>query len=362
MAASAELSPEIAAATAARRQGRSHDALALLDRAIVRVPDCAHAHAMRGMALLGLGRFEEGFAAYEWRQRVPGFEGDRPALPRWDGEALAGKTLLLWDEQGFGDTIQFARFVELARQSRARVVLRVHPRMRRLLSACRGADAVEAREGRPPVAAAQLSLMSIPAVMRLGAADLTADGAWLAPEPELARDWRRRLDVLAPRPGLRIGVAWQGNPLHPDDGRRSIPLSAFAPLVRAWEERATFISLQKGRAREAIVATALPLVDLDADLDVGRDAFVDTAAVISALDLVITSDTSVAHLAAALGAPVWLILASPCDWRWGEHGQQSLFYPTARLFRQPASGAWTAVFEDVAASLEAWPITDRRSA
>jgi hypothetical protein len=328
-----------------------------------RPPDSARARARRGIELLGAGRFEEGFAEYECRHGVPGFEGNRPALPPWNGAPQPGRTLLLWDEQGFGDTIQFARFAELAaRRAQGRVVLLVHPALRRLLASCRGADAVEGREGRPPVAAAQLSLMSVPAALRLGAADLAAAEPWLSPEAALAAHWRRRLDAIAPRAVPRIGVAWQGNPLHPEDGRRSIPLAAFGPVVRAWGDRATFISLQKGPARDAIAAAAVPLIDLGGDLDEGRDAFVDTAAVMSALDLVITSDTAAAHLAAALGVTVWVILARPCDWRWGTAGERSVFYPSARLIRQRVPGEWTGAFEGLAAAFEAWPITKRRKA
>jgi hypothetical protein len=353
---------EVAAASAIVRDGGGvEEAIALLDGVIARLPACAEAHALRGMVLLSLGRFEDGFAAYEWRHRIPGHEGSKPALPRWNGEPLPGKTLLLWDEQGFGDNIQFARFVErAARSAQARIVLHVHPAVRRLMASCRGADAVEAREGRPPFAHAQLSLLSIPAALRLRAADLPAEKPWLTPEQSLAEGWRRRLDVAAPRPRPRIGIAWQGNPLHPRDGRRSLPLAAFAPVVRAWAERAAFISLQKGPASDAIAAAALPLIDFGADLDGGYDAFVDTAAAMSALDLVITSDTSVAHLAAALGVPVWVVLGRPCDWRWGREGACSIFYPNARLFRQRVTGEWSGAMEQLACALEAWFVTGQR--
>lgn len=358
------LPPELAAASAiANEDGRVEETIALLDRAITRLPECAEAHAMRGMALLSVGRFEEGFAAYEWRHRVPGCEGNKPALPRWNGEPLPGKTLLLWDEQGFGDNIQFARFVErAARSSQAHIVLHVHPAVHRLMASCRGADAVEAREGRPPAAHAQLSLLSIPAALRLGAADLLAEAPWLAPEPALVQHWRGRLDVAAWRPRPRIGVAWQGNPRHPRDGRRSIPLAAFAPVVRAWAARATFVSLQKAPASDAIITNALPIVDFGVDLDGGYDAFVDTAAIMSSLDLVITSDTSIAHLAAALGVPVWVVLSRPCDWRWGQDGERSAFYPNARLLRQRDPGDWSGAMDELAVALEVWWFRDRRDA
>lgn len=360
----AALPPEVAAATAlVNEEGRVEDAIALLDGVIASRPECAEALAARGMALLSLGRFEEGFAGYEWRHRIPGYEGDKPALPRWNGQSMSGKTLVLWDEQGFGDSIQFARFVDrAARTAQARVVLLVHPAVRRLMTSCRGADAVEARGVRPPAADAQLSLLSIPASLCLGGADLSADGPWLVPEAALEARWRRRLDGAAPGPRPRIGIAWQGNPRHPRDATRSIPLSAFAPVVRAWARRATFISLQKGPATDAIAATALPIIDFGVELDGAYDAFVDTAAVIAALDLVVTSDTAIAHLAAALGVPAWIVLPRPCDWRWGREGERSVFYPTARLVRQRRPGDWSSAMDELAAALEDEPWLERRSA
>jgi ADP-heptose:LPS heptosyltransferase len=168
--------------------------------------------------------------------------------------------------------------------------------------------------------------------------------------------------VAAPRPRPRIGIAWQGNALHPRDGRRSIPLAAFAPVVRAWAGRAAFISLQKGPANDAIAAAALPLIDFGVDLDGDYDAFVDTAAVMAALDLVITSDTAVAHLAAALGVPVWVVLARPCDWRWGREGDRSAFYSTARLIRQRHPGDWSGAMDELAIALQGWAPAERRTA
>ena len=350
--------PEVAAASAAVKDGHIEDALQLLDRALEREPECAAAHVVRGMALLALGRFEEGFVAYEQRRRVPGFEGNAPPLPRWDGRSMPGGTLLLWDEQGYGDTIQFVRFAARAvDRSGARVALYAHPRLCRLL---RGSPGLRVgvgprpRAGAWPPAQAQLSIMSLPTVLGLGAEELEGTTPYLAAETALAAAWRTRIDTLATVTGRRprVGLVWQGNLLHVDDRRRSIPLAALAPLVERFAGCVTFVALQVGPALQALAAARLPIVNLGGTLDRGPDAFIDTAAVISGLDLVIACDTAVAHLAGALGATVWVVLARPCDWRWGRDCARSPFYGTARLFRQPAPGDWDGALAAVATALE----------
>jgi hypothetical protein len=352
---------EVREASAAFRAGRIDDAIALLEGVLTRDPGCAAAHSVRGMMFLAQGRFEEGFADYEWRQRIGGFEGDRPAIPRWDGRAADGKTLLLWDEQGLGDTIQFARFAApAARRSGARVIVCATPRLCRLLrTGARGWD-VRARDRGFPPADLQLSLMSVPAALRAGAADLGGARPSVAVEPELVSFWRDRLAGLGPRP--RVGLTWRGNPAHPDDGRRSAPLTAIARFVRRWSDRLTFVSLQKQGGAEGLGAADLPIVDLGPELDVGPDAFVDTAAVMSALDLTLSTDTAVAHLAGSLCVPVWVLLARPCDWRWGLTGERSPFYETARLFRQPVAGDWDGLFDRVGDALAASLLRDRQAA
>jgi hypothetical protein len=352
---------EVREANLAIRAGRIDDAIALLDRALARDPGCAAAHSTRGMALLSQGRFEEGFAAYEWRHRVRGFEGDRPALPRWDGGAAEGRTLLLWDEQGLGDTIQFARFAApAARASEARIIVCANPRLCRLLrSGARGWEMRGRDRGFPP-ADLQLSLMSVPAALRLGARDLGDVTGGLAAEAEVVSFWRDRLAGLGPRP--RVGLTWRGNPAHPDDPRRSAPVAALARFVRRWAEKVSFVSLQKNAASQELDTGTLPIVDLGPELDVGPDAFVDTAAAMSTLDLMLTTDTAAAHLAGSLGLPVWLLLARPCDWRWGHEGERSPFYETARLFRQPAAGDWDGLFDLVGGALAASSLGDRSAA
>jgi hypothetical protein len=351
---------EIRPARLAFRDGRLAEAIALLDRALAREPDSAAAHCSRAMILLAQGRFQEGFQAFEWRHRVRGFEGDRPWFPRWDGRPAPGKTLVLWDEQGAGDTIHFARFAAVAaRASRARVVVCLAPRLCRLLgSGARGWEVRDRNRGFPP-AELQLSLMSVPAVLGLGPEDLAGDSPTLAPDPDLVAFWRDRLRGLGPRP--RVGLTWRGNPRHPDDPQRSAPFSAVAAFVRRWSDRFTFVSLQKQCGPEGLNAPEPSIVDLASELDVGPDAFVDTAAVMSTLDLMLTTDTAAAHLAGALGLPVWLLLARPCDWRWGVDGDTTPFYRTARLFRQPSAGDWRGIFARIDAALAASPLGNQRA-
>jgi len=352
---------EVREASALIREGRVEDGIAILDQVLARDPDAVAAHSVRGMALLSLGRFEEGFAEYEWRHRVRGFEGDRPAIRRWDGGPADGQTLVLWDEQGLGDTIQFARFAATAAAaSRARVVVCSNPRLCRLLrSGARGWEVRGRDRGFPP-ADLQLSLASVPAALRLGAGDLGCAGWRLAAEPEVVAFWRDRLRALGPRP--RVGLSWRGNPRHPDDRRRSAPLAALARFVERWSEKVTFVSLQKNAGAEGLVDAGLPIVDLGREIDVGPDAFVDTAAVMSTLDLTLTTDTAVAHLAGSLCLPVWVLLARPCDWRWGTEGERSTFYETARLFRQPVTGDWDGLFGRAGAALAAFPLSARCAA
>jgi hypothetical protein len=343
---------EIRPARLAFRDGRLAEAIALLDRALAREPDSAAAHCSRAMILLAQGRFQEGFQAFEWRHRVRGFEGDRPWFPRWDGRPAPGKTLVLWDEQGAGDTIHFARFAAVAaRASRARVVVCLAPRLCRLLgSGARGWEVRDRNRGFPP-AELQLSLMSVPAVLGLGPEDLAGDSPTLAADPDLVAFWRDRLRGLGPRP--RVGLTWRGNPRHPDDKERSAPFAAISGFVRRWSDRFTFVSLQKQGGLEGLNGPDPAIVDLGPELDVGPDAFVDTAAVMSTLDLTLTTDTAVAHLAGSLGLPVWLLLARPCDWRWGVDGDTTPFYRTARLFRQTAAGNWDSLFARLDAALAA---------
>ena len=332
---------------ALREQGRGVQAAAALRKALDLVPDWADAHWNLALALLMDGKFAEGWREYEWRRRIPGFAIQKPAGPEWDGSALAGRTLLLRAEQGLGDAIQFARYARLAGRSAGKVVLECPPALVRLFRGSGLCDAVTAR-GEPVSFDVEAPLMSGPYFLDPDLAAASASVPYLAAEPELIARWKARLSQGS---GLKIGIAWQGNPAYRADRMRSIPLAHFFALARRPGIR--LVSLQKGFGAEQLdgVPAGVAIENLGRELDESTGAFVDTAAVIAGLDLVICSDSACAHLAGALGKDVWVALAASPDWRWGRSGERSPWYPTTRLFRQSAAGDWAGVFSRIADAL-----------
>jgi hypothetical protein len=336
------------------RLGRWGEAEELLRAAVDEAPHLAAAHAQLGVALLGRGAFAEGWRELEWRRQMPGSPGRDVVAPAWDGGRLAPhQTLLLWDEQGFGDSIQYARYAILAKAaSGARVVLSCHPRVRRLLASCRGFDATFARGRDFPRPDAHCSLLSLPAI--LGLDDPRGD---LCPYVGPLGDGP--ITVVNKRGSIRVGVAWQGNPRFPGDPERSVPLGRLEPLlralagVRAGEKKVHLLSLQRGPGEDQLATLPADVrpSPLGRDLDAGSDGFVDSAALLNTVDLLITSDTAIAHLGGAMGVPVWLLLARVPDWRWGLNGERSVFYPSMRLFRQRRDGDWDGVCDDVRAAV-----------
>ena len=332
---------------ALREQGRGVQAAATLRKALDLAPDWADAHWNLGLALLMDGKFAEGWRKYEWRRRIPGFAIQKPIGPEWDGSALAGRTLLLRAEQGLGDAIQFARYARLAGGMAGKVVLECPPGLVRLLRGSGICDAVIAR-GETVSFDVEAPLMSAPHFLDPDLAAAAACVPYLAAEPDLIARWTARLSQGT---GLKIGIAWQGNPAYRADRTRSIPLAHFLALARLPGIR--LVSLQKGFGAEQLDGVR-PDVAIDnpgRDLDESTGAFVDTAAVVAGLDLVICSDSAVAHLAGALGKDVWVALAAAPDWRWGRSGERSPWYPTMRLFRQSAAGDWAGVFSRIGDAL-----------
>jgi tetratricopeptide (TPR) repeat protein len=323
-----------------RDLGRDAAAEASFRRALALAPD--HAAARTDLALLELRRGDdaEGWRNYEARWRAPGFPGRLgPAeQPQWRGEVpVAGRRLRLRAEQGLGDTLQFCRYAPLIAALGAAVELAVQPALEPLLAGQFPGVAVVA-EGAASAADLHCPLLSLP--LALGAGRI-APVPYLTADPARRRAWRAR---LGPPEGVRVGLVWAGNPAHPNDRNRSIELRALAPLaglagIRCW-------SLQKpvSAADRAVLAAAgiASCGDLLTD-------FAETAALVLELDLVISVDTAVAHLAGALGRPVWVLLPAIADWRWGV-AAASDWYPTARLFRQGGAG-WTPVIAEVAAAL-----------
>ena len=327
-------------------------ALAAFDATVQHHPKHVDGHWNRALAHLLHGQFRAGFADYEWRftRRQP--EPRSCPQPRWNGEPLEGRTILVWAEQGFGDALQFLRFVpEVKRRAGAgnRVVLEVLGEMMSLAARTPGIDAVSQRGGTPPHFDCHVPLMSLPHVLGMANDALPAAAPYVQANPNLSGHWRQRLAAHGwqRERELAIGWVWAGNPNLRNDAQRSPRFMPFAPWLRLPKLR--WFALQKGDGRRDLAAHALPphFIDLDAEIH----NFDDTAAVIAELDLVITCDTSVAHLAGAMGKPFFVTLPWQRDWRWGLDDARSAWYPTARLFRQPTRGDWATVRDEVAAAL-----------
>ncbi len=330
------------------RQGSLDEALAGYAEALRLKPDYAEAHCNRALAWLLQGDFEKGWPEYEWRWRTRDFKPRAFDRPRWDGGPLEGRSILLWAEQGLGDTLQFVRYAALVKQRGGTVLLEAPPRLLPLLRRCAGIDHLLPAGGPPPDFDVQAPLLSLPGLLGTTLANVPAAVPYLSADPEWVRRWREDLRAVS---GFRVGIAWQGSRTYREDRFRSVPLKHFAPLARL--EGVRLVSLQKGPGLEQLdaVRRSWNVLDLGPRLDEAGGAFVDTAAVMACLDLVVTSDTAIAHLAGALGVPVWVALPEACDWRWLRERADCPWYPTMRLFRQRCAGDWDEVFGRIADEL-----------
>jgi Flp pilus assembly protein TadD len=339
--------PLVNRARTLRDLGRLDAALAGNARALAVAPDLAQAHLNQAMLHLLHGDFARGFPEFEWRWHDPQLAGARRdfGVPQWRGDTdLAGRTLLIHAEQGLGDTLQFVRYAPLAAQRGARVLLEVQPSLRTLVASLPGGVEVLARGAALPPVDLHCPLLSLPLAFGTRLETIPAGPPYLRPDPARIAHWREQ---LGPRTGLRIGLVWSGNPDHNNDRSRSLPLAALQPLFPLGRE---FVSLQQD-IRPADLATlqaaGLPLRHFGEALH----DFMDTAALASCVDLVIAVDTAGAHLAGAIGRPLWLLLPWIPDWRWLLERSDSPWYPSARLFRQPRRGDWDAVVACLGAAL-----------
>jgi tetratricopeptide (TPR) repeat protein len=336
---------------ALRRLDRPVEALAGFEAAIAAKPDFAEAHFEAAMTRLSLGDFEAGWKAYEWRWRTGAFAAQRRQFkaPLWLGEtSVAGKTILLHAEQGFGDTIQFIRYAPLLAGRGAKVVCEVQPELQPLLAQLENAHDITVIAKGAPLAAFDLHcpLLSLPFACGTQPETIPAAVPYLAaPEARLA-EWRDRL----PPGGPRVGFVWSGQPSHKNDANRSIPLKRLSGLFENPQLRC--FSLQNGvRDVDSEVLKGLPrLIHIG---DSFRD-FADTAAVIALLDVVVSVDTAVGHLAGAMGKPVILLLPYAADFRWLRDRDDSPWYPKAKLFRQPEFGDWDSVIGQVRDEMRQW--------
>jgi tetratricopeptide (TPR) repeat protein len=350
--------------------GRMDEALRAHELAVEREPQSPGAQYNLALTQLRLGDWQSGWRNYEsrWRFREVHRWPRSFQQPRWRGEPLQDqlqeslqeplrdRRILLHAEQGLGDAIQFCRYAALVAARGGRVILQVHQPVQRLLNSLavvRSGQAETALLGaEPPQFDLECPLMSLPAVFGTTAETVPWPGAYLGADPGLIAD--RRSLFTDPRNGPRIGLAWAGNPRYKADAQRSTRLETFLPLLRAI--RATWISLQKGPAVEQ------QLADLPGDVSVWDGSSTDrdlaeTAALVATLDLVLTTDTSIAHLAGAMGKPVWILLPHLSDWRWMQHIETTPWYPTARLLRQSSPGDWPGLIQRVISELRAMLFT-----
>ena len=321
---------------------RFPEAIAACERAIALRPDFAEAHWNEGFAYLLAGDFEHGWEKYEWRKRHPRYAAAYPSFdaPTWEGEDIAGRTLMIHAEQGLGDSIQFIRYAEPLAARGARVVVACDPALIGLFQRVRGVAAAVDKNGPLPPFDVWIDQMSLPRVTRTRLESIPAPESYLSADPARAAAWRRELPE-----GLKIGLVWAGNPTHSNDRRRSMPVEAVRPLVAV--PGPTFVSLQVG-AKSREVERLPGVLDIAGKLT----DFMETAAVVDTLDLVIAVDTAVTHLAGALGKPAWTLLPFDPDWRWVvAHADDTPWYPSMRLFRQSRGGDWAGVVARVATAL-----------
>jgi hypothetical protein len=316
------------------RLARMPESIACLRQCIALAPHDPDAHWNLAVALLLVGDWIPGWNEFEWRLQRPESPGRIYPQPVWSGQPLAGKTLLLWSEQGFGDMVQFFRFVSVAKRLGGRVILDVQSPLASLLAAQNVADAVYANGDALPPFDYHAALMSMPRILRTTIETLPRQVPYLQPDPVRAAMWAARLKKDTTR---KIGLAWAGRPEHHNNRRRSIRPELLRPLSAMKD--VTFVTIQPRPANAPPPPAELAIMDPGMELA----DFADTAALISQLDLVISVDTSVAHLAGAMGKPVWLLLPFSPDWRWLMLREDSPWYPTMRLFRQRRLGNWDDV-------------------
>jgi tetratricopeptide (TPR) repeat protein len=342
--------------TALQEQGKLNEAIASFDRAIAIKPDYAEAHINKSLTLLLTENFEQGWQEYEWRLRAKNRSFPTLHQPGWDGTPLNGKSILVHAEQGLGDTIQFVRYLPMVRAQGGYVIFKCQPNLFRLLQSYNGFD--EIIEQMPTSESTvqfdvHIPMLSLPGIFGTTLDTIPANTPYITADPKLETLWRTQ---IGHNEDFKIGIVWAGNAKHNDDRNRSCSLADFAPLANI--PGLTFYSLQKGTVSvEAFNPPEnMKLINLEGELN----DFADTAAVITNLDVVISVDTAVAHLAGAIGKTVWTLLPFAPDWRWLQNRDDSPWYPRPnglagragmRLFRQTRPNDWGGVFEQVKKAL-----------
>jgi hypothetical protein len=311
------------------------------DELLALEPTLATAHFNLALCLFRLGNYARAWREFEWRFEAGVAQKIAFDVPRWDGSRLDGETVFVYTESGLGDVLQFVRFTTEIKVRGGRVALVCPAELVPLLTNQAGADIIIPNGGWFPPFNLFAPLMSIPAI--LGVNGLSERVPYIVPDPQRLEIWRRAL-----QPRFNVGVCWQGSSGYTEDARRSFRVQELSPLASV--PGVSLISLQKGSGETEVLDCEFPIQYLGKDLDAGG-AFMDTAAIMKSLDLVITCDSAIGHLAGALGVPVWVALPFVSDWRWIVGRDDSPWYPTMRLFRQTTLGEWGPVFQRMADEL-----------
>ena len=349
------------------RQGRWDEAIDRYEQALRQRPEFPEAHRSLAYALLCRGDHERGWPEHEWRLKCHPHPGYRINRTFWNGDDLKGRTILLHAEQGFGDTLQFIRFAPLVKRRGGQVLVLCQTALLGLVARVAGVDLAFDGSSYEPDCHVHAPLLSLPAVLGTTLATLPARIPYLATDATLVEHWRSELarairidsetdgtpaggpGFAQPARSFLIGIAWQGNPARRMDHWRSFPLAAFAPLAAVPGVRLISLQTHHGLDQVHTLPGGFPITVLTGRR--GRD-FMETAAIMSHLDLVITPDTAVAHLAGGLGIRVWVGIASIGDWRYPHGRDDTPWYPTMRLFRQTTLGDWYAVFRRMTDALK----------
>ncbi len=330
------------------QMNRFDESIAHYNEAVRIKPDQPIYRRNRAISWLTLCDFKRGWPEFEYRWKCPGFV-ERPfRQPRWDGKPMPGQTVLLHPEQGLGDTILFIRFAARVKPLVGQVVFECPPVLVRLLRGVPGVDQIVPTGDALPAFDAHAPLASLPCLLNATMDDLSVPQPYIHAEPDRVEHWKSQLAAV---PGFKVGISWQGNPKQSADRIRSIPLLNFGRLAAI--EGAKLISLQKDFGTNSLreLGSAFSVIDLGSRLDQSGGAFLDTVAVMKNLDLVITCDTAIGHVAGALGVPVWVALCAAPDWRWFTNRDDTPWYATMRLFRQQELLKWDELFERMASEL-----------
>lgn len=327
---------------------RFDEALDSLEQSLQCKPNFPEARQHRANIHLLRGNYEQGWIDYESRWECKKFEPRDWADKLWTGDDLAGRTILLRSEQGMGDTLQFIRYAPLVKQNNGKVIVRCPPALMPLLSRSQGVDEWVSNHKDVPIPDYDVTapMMSLPGIFHSNDDTIPREIPYLFADPAQVAQWS---DKLKTETGFKVGIVWQGNPKYRWDHQRSMPLKQFTPLAAVPNVR--LFSLQKGTGTEQISEVKFTVTDLGSTLDETGGAFQETAAVLKNLDLVITSDTALAHLAGGLGVPVWVAVSYVPEWRWLLDRSDSPWYPTMRLFRQPRMNDWDTPFAEMAKEL-----------